>query len=132
EYIEGGNLRRFYTSNFERFLNENFVNKILRKIIEGIAYLHKQGIIHRDIKPENILINDEDGKITIKIIDFGLSKVIPHSQKTNILVGTLSYSAPEVVGKKTYNNKVDIWSFGVLAYYLLSGSLPFDCSNNHI
>jgi tRNA A-37 threonylcarbamoyl transferase component Bud32 len=131
EYIDGGSLRKYYTNHTERFHNETFVIKILKNIAEGIGYLHRQGIMHRDIKPENILISDKDSFV-IKIIDFGLSKIIPHSQKTNLLVGTLNYSAPEVLKKKTYNNKVDIWSFGILAFYLLCGSFPFETNGHQV
>jgi tRNA A-37 threonylcarbamoyl transferase component Bud32 len=131
EYIDGGSLRKYYTNNTERFYNEGFVIRILKQIAEGIGYLHRQGIMHRDIKPENILISDTDG-LVIKIIDFGLSKIIPHSQKTNLIVGTLNYTAPEVLKKKTYNYKVDIWSFGILAYYLLCGSFPFSIYGNNV
>jgi tRNA A-37 threonylcarbamoyl transferase component Bud32 len=132
EYIKGGSLKDFYVNNYERFVCESFVTKILLEIARGILYLHSLNIIHRDIKPDNLLICEKDDSVNIKIIDFGLSKIKPNSLKTNIIVGTLCYTAPEVLKKMTYNNKVDIWSFGVIAYFLLSGSFPYEINNDKV
>lgn len=114
---------------------------IFKQILTGLKYLHSQNIIHRDIKPENILLNirrrqspderqlgpwDEDEiDIQVKIADFGLAKFTGEMQFTNTLCGTPSYVAPEVLVKKGYTSKVDLWSAGVILYVCLCGFPPF-------
>lgn len=114
---------------------------IFKQILTGLKYLHSQNIIHRDIKPENILLNirrrqspderqlgpwDEDEiDIQVKIADFGLAKFTREMQFTNTLCGTPSYVAPEVLVKKGYTSKVDLWSAGVILYVCLCGFPPF-------
>lgn len=94
------------------------------QIAEGMKYLHFNKIIHRDLKPSNILIAT-DG--TIKISDFGISKLNTPEQSTmTIGVGTNKFMAPEIIAEEeVYNEKIDVYSFGVLVYYTLScGQLP--------
>jgi len=88
----------------------------------ALHYLHKKHVIHRDIKPENILISIGG---EIKISDFGWSVHAPSSRRTT-LCGTLDYLPPEMVEGKDHNEKVDLWSLGVLAYEFLVGSPPFE------
>ena len=97
---------------------------VLNQIISEIDFLHSNSIIHRDIKLENILYNEEKG--TIKIIDFGLSKVLFPSETTSECCDTVSYSAPEIIEGKSYTKTVDIWSFGILAYICKYKKKPFD------
>ncbi len=97
------------------------------QILKGIKYLHDYGIVHRDLKPENILVSiDSNGKVTLKISDFGLSKIIGTNEVCSEPYGTIGYVAPEVLLSKEYNKKVDIWSLGIISYLLLVGFLPFD------
>jgi aurora kinase len=88
----------------------------------ALSYLHKKHVIHRDIKPENILIS-VGGEI--KISDFGWSVHAPSTRRTT-LCGTLDYLPPEMVEGRDHNEKVDLWSLGVLAYEFLVGSPPFE------
>ena len=110
----------------KRFLSfpQSQYSTVLNQIISGIDFLHSNSIIHRDIKLENILYNEEKG--TIKIIDFGLSKVLFPSETTSECCGTVSYSAPEIIEGKPYTKTVDIWSFGILAYIFKYKKKPFD------
>ena len=90
-----------------------------------MKYIHFKKIIHRDLKPTNILI-DKNG--TIKICDFGISKYVDpddfHSSMTKCL-GTLFFMAPEILNEKShYNEKIDIYSFGVLIYFIIKGEMP--------
>ena len=94
----------------------------MKELGEGISYLHSLGIIHRDIKPENILITNKN---EVKIIDFGLSKIIGNNEKTNEAFGTLNYAAPEILLRIPYGKEIDIWALGVLLFYMLSGRYPF-------
>jgi aurora kinase len=88
----------------------------------ALAYLHRKHVIHRDIKPENILVSVTG---EIKISDFGWSVHAP-SQRRTTLCGTLDYLPPEMVEGRDHNEKVDLWSLGVLAYEFLVGNPPFE------
>ena len=92
----------------------------------AVYYIHSYGIAHRDLKPENVLMTSNDEKADLRILDFGLSKIIGPDEKCTEPYGTLSYVAPEVLLDIPYNQKVDIWSIGVISYLLLCGCLPFD------
>jgi formylglycine-generating enzyme required for sulfatase activity len=100
---------------------------LLRQILEGLAYLHGEGVIHRDIKPSNILIQKSEDKLRVKITDFGISKHIAadYSLVSNA-IGSIEYMPPEQFqeGEKISYN-ADIWSFGVLLYELITEELPF-------
>jgi calcium-dependent protein kinase len=96
------------------------------QIFSAVNYCHKMHIVHRDLKPENILIvsKDREGLPTIKICDFGTSKMFEKGAVQRKLVGSSYYIAPEVL-KKHYNEKCDVWSCGVIMYILLSARPPF-------
>merc|ERR1719191_2432046 len=85
--------------------------------------------MHRDLKPENILLASKQNDTDIKISDFGLAKIskdYPHRlPRSHSICGSDFYLAPEVVKQEEYGREIDIWSVGVVAYVLLSGSLPF-------
>ena len=81
---------------------------------------------HRDLKPENILMSSDAEDADVKIVDFGLSKIIGPNETSLDPFGTLSYVAPEVLLQKPYGKEVDLWSLGVITYLLLSRVLPFD------
>jgi calcium-dependent protein kinase len=100
---------------------------IVKQLLSAIMYCHSRGVVHRDIKPENILIDSmtADGKIDIKLIDFGAALFIPPDTKISERSGTPYYIAPEVLSGK-YNEKCDIWSIGVILFILLSGTPPFN------
>jgi len=99
-----------------------------------VRYLHAFGILHRDLKPENILlVKKTNSKIPkLKIMDFGLSKVVGLNEKTNEGYGSLCYSSPEIIVKKSYDSKIDVWSIGVIVYFLLSGTFPFDDADDDL
>ena len=96
------------------------------QIATALYYLHSYGVAHRDLKPENILMSDNSDTATLKIVDFGLSKIIGPNETSLDPFGTLSYVAPEVLLQKPYGKEVDYWSLGVITYLLLSRVLPFD------
>jgi serine/threonine protein kinase len=88
--------------------------------------LHSFGVAHRDLKPENILMSSDFESAELKIVDFGLSKIIGPNESSLDPFGTLSYVAPEVLLQKPYGKEVDLWSLGVITYLLLCKVLPFD------
>ena len=91
-----------------------------------MEYLHAYGIAHRDLKPENILLITKNENSDIKIMDFGLSKIVAPDETSKEPFGTITYVAPEVLLRRPYNKSVDLWSLGVIAHALLVGSMPFD------
>lgn len=122
EMLKGGEL-------FERIVGrprftELEAARLLRPLLESVAYLHDLGIVHRDLKPENILCGEE--LEDLKIADFGLSKMILPKEKMDAACGTLSYVAPEVLTMQGYGKEADLWSVGVILFLLLCGKLPFD------
>ena len=124
EYIEGGTLGQYLKKKNFNF-SERQASTIMSQIASGVKYLHKYGIVHRDLKPDNIMITQQNDFGVIKIMDFGLSKIVSTQETMVDGYGTLSYVAPEVLLRTPYNKEVDIWSMGVILYYMLCGHLPF-------
>jgi len=125
ELVTGGEL-------FDRIMelkvfNEAICAKVVRQICQSLSYLHSLGIVHRDLKPENILLDNPDlHHATVKITDFGLSKIMKGEKKfLHSRCGTPAYAAPELVEGKQYTSKVDMWAVGCLMYVMLCGSPPF-------
>ena len=124
EYIEGGTLGQYFKKKKFNF-SERQATNIMCQIANGVKYLQQYGIVHRDLKPDNIMITQQNEYGVIKIMDFGLSKIVSPNEKMVDGYGTLSYVAPEVLLRTPYNKEVDIWSLGVILFYMLSGKLPF-------
>ena len=131
EYLSGGNLNNFLSQQ-QNILSEQKIKEILMHIGNGLKYLHHFGILHRDLKPENLMMSDKNTTAIVKIVDFGLSKILGVKEKSNDAYGTLCYAAPEVIQKYDYNNRIDLWSLGVILYFLICGYLPFNDKNNNI
>jgi len=131
EYLSGGNLNN-YLSSQKTLLSEEKIKNLILQIACGVQYIHHFGIIHRDLKPENIMLSDKSDNAILKIVDFGLSKVLGKYEKSNESYGTLAYAAPEVIQKTAYNKTVDIWSLAVILYFLISGQFPFQDVNNNL
>ncbi|XP_073489539.1 mitogen-activated protein kinase kinase kinase 13 [Aquarana catesbeiana] len=91
-------------------------------IASGMNYLHLHKIIHRDLKSPNVLVTHTD---TVKISDFGTSKELSDKSTTMSFAGTVAWMAPEVIRNEPVSEKVDIWSFGVLLWELLTGEIPY-------
>ena len=147
EYWNGGDLKQFVRVNAGR-INEKVVRVILKQIANGLNYLNEQNVVHRDLKLDNILLHFpgwkgkkqvteeylmnfdfENDPFEVIIWDLGFAKVIQKEELTNSILGTPIYMAPEILNRKEYGQKVDIWSFGVVMYQLLTGFFPFSGKN---
>ena len=125
ENCSGGDLLSYFEYH-EYELPETKVCEIIHKLSMAVYYLHSYGIVHRDLKPENILMTDLSASADIRLLDFGLSKIIGNDEKCTEPYGTLSFVAPEVLQGKPYDKSVDLWSIGIITFLLLCGYLPFD------
>ena len=125
EYCTGGDLLSYFEYH-DYELPEAKVCEIIHKLSMAVYYLHSYGIVHRDLKPENILMTDLSDTADIRLLDFGLSKIVGNDEKCTEPYGTLSFVAPEVLQGKPYDKSVDLWSIGIIAFLLLCGYLPFD------
>ncbi|NWI56786.1 AURKA kinase, partial [Calyptomena viridis] len=96
----------------------------ITELADALVYCHSKSVIHRDIKPENLLLGSNG---ELKIADFGWCVHAPSSRRTT-LCGTLDYLPPEMIEGRTHDEKVDIWSLGVLCYEFLVGKPPFEAT----
>ncbi|KAH9281725.1 Ribosomal protein S6 kinase alpha-3 [Echinococcus granulosus] len=124
EFVKGGDL--FSRLAKELMFTEEDVMFYLAEIAVAIDHLHNLGIVYRDLKPENILLTEEGH---IKLTDFGLSKEALYDgsdgSKSYSFCGTVEYMAPEIITRRGHGPAADWWSFGVLMYEMLTGTLPF-------
>ena len=128
EYVKGDTLENYFKNKKFEF-TESEAAFIMIQIANSVKYLHKYGIVHRDLKPDNIMVTLQNNMVLIKIMDFGLSKIISSQEKMVDGYGTITYVAPEVLLRTPYNKEVDIWSMGVILFYMLTGQLPFKGNN---
>ena len=97
---------------------------ILLDVCEGLAYAHHRGVIHRDVKPGNIMVTRSGAA---KILDFGLARLISSDlTRSNLMLGTMSYMAPEQLRGESIDQRVDIFAVGVVLYELFAGRRPFE------
>jgi eukaryotic-like serine/threonine-protein kinase len=130
ELLEGPNLAQELRASGR--LTARRCGEILGPVCEVLAVAHAAGIIHRDVKPENIVLHREGGRELVKVVDFGLAKLLGAREgessttaSASMLVGSAHYMAPERLVQEDYDGRADVYSLGVMLYLMLSGRLPF-------
>lgn len=125
EYCEGGDLDYHLQQLKDRGLAmpEGHVMEWFIQLLLGVTYLHERLVLHRDLKTKNIFLKNG----TLKIGDFGVSRVLVPSDLATTITGTASYMSPEIFTRNGYNSKSDIWSMGCILYELCTFRHVFDC-----
>ncbi|XP_050267796.1 serine/threonine-protein kinase STY46-like isoform X9 [Quercus robur] len=122
EYMSGGSIHDFLHKQKNVFTHPDLI-RVAIDVSKGMKYLHHNNIIHRDLKAANLLM---DGNGVVKISDFGIARMQAQSGVMTAETGTYRWMAPEVIEHKPYDHKVDVFSFGVLLWELLTGKLPYE------
>ncbi len=128
EFIPGESLRALVER--EGRLDPRRAALLLRQIAEGLDAAHRLGIVHRDMKPDNVLVYPGEGGIElVKVVDFGISRAVrdesQHLTKTGFITGTCEFMSPEQVAGRAFDHHTDIYALGLVAFLMLTGSLPF-------
>lgn len=116
EVLHGGEL-------FERIIKKGFYSEqdacvLMKRLLTALEYMHNKGVMHRDMKPENLILKENSNDWNVKIADFGLATFINSGDFLYKRCGTPGYVAPEILEDKKYDQKVDIFSAGVILYIL--------------
>nr|BAJ96847.1 predicted protein [Hordeum vulgare subsp. vulgare] len=123
EFLSGGSLRAFLHKQEHRSLPLDKIISVGLDIAHGMGYIHSQGIVHRDVKPENIIF---DRDCCAKIVDFGIACEEAYCDPLANDPGTFRWMAPEMMKHKPYGRKVDVYSFGLILWEMLTGSVPYE------
>ncbi|XP_023311409.1 serine/threonine-protein kinase Nek7 [Anoplophora glabripennis] len=128
EYADGGNLAQLI--NLKKHKNDVFTEigilDIISQISAALSYMHSKRILHRDLKTANVFIGMNG---TIKLGDFGISKMLNTKSQAHTVIGTPYYLSPEMCECNDYNAKSDIWALGCILYELASLKKPFSAQN---
>lgn len=123
EYFKNGDLSVFLK---DKYLDETYIQHYSIHLKDGLEYLLSKNIIHRDIKPQNILVSDEN---ILKICDFGFARYFTEDIMLGTICGSPLYMAPEIMYKKSYTTKSDLWSLGIIIYEMAFKDVPYKGNN---
>lgn len=126
-FVRGGELYKVFCK--QRRFPEDVVKFYAAQIVLALGYLHSKGIVHRDLKLENVMV-DQDGYL--RLIDYGMAKMLKDDQEAQTFCGTSEYLAPEIISKIGYDKSVDWWALGILMYEMLIGVTPFFNKNRNL
>jgi serine/threonine-protein kinase len=140
EFIDGTNIQKWIGQNGA--VPPRLAVEISMQALNGLEHLHSMGLIHRDISPENIMLSqDRQGKLAVKVIDFGIAKQLGEGEggqgltQTGMFLGKLKYASPEQAGflkeGEQLDPRSDLYSFGIVMYEMLAGKAPFQATNPH-
>ncbi len=121
--MEGGDLFD-RISKMEKF-DESIARNMVFEMLKAIAYLHDNDIAHCDLKPKNLLLERKDDDSSVMLADFGFARKVYSPRSLKKQCGTPYFVAPEILLRKGYDMKADLWSLGVIVYSILSGGVPF-------
>merc|ERR1712130_913098 len=119
EFMEGGDLTDLVLTVE---VPDRIIARFCKELLNGIHHLHSNGLIHRDLKSDNLLLGMEG---QVKITDFGFASKIQEGEKRITMAGTPYWMAPEIVNQQEYDEKVDIWSMGIMALEMKDGEPPY-------
>jgi serine/threonine-protein kinase len=133
EFLEGMPLDEYLDNQPDEHMGLGTAIPVLRMVARALDAAHAKGIAHRDMKPENIfLATDDDGSLFPKLLDFGIAKLLTgnnpaeHKTRTGAPIGTPHYMSPEQCRGRDVDHRTDIYAFGIVAYNMLTGEVPFD------
>lgn len=136
ELLEGYTLTKELEQ--EKYLTPWRCAEIIIPVCEALDVAHSNGLIHRDIKPDNIFLHQSSNGEIIKVVDFGIAKLVTDTQSFDLqtltesgIVGTPTFIAPERLSNKPYDGRADVYSIGVLLYRMLAGRLPFQVEDKN-
>lgn len=129
EFCAGGDLASYIRLHGR--IQDPVAKNLMKQLGAGMKVLHSNHIIHRDLKPENLLLSSCQTDAVLKISDFGLSRVKAPNEHVETVCGSPLYMAPEILHFQQYDEKVDMWSIGIILFELLHGYPPF-CGRSNV
>ncbi|KAK7939930.1 hypothetical protein WMY93_003256 [Mugilogobius chulae] len=125
ECAAGGEIFDQCVADSDEAFTEVDVIRLVKQILNGVAFLHRNDVVHLDLKPQNILLTSARPLGDIRIVDFGLSRRMDSITEVREILGTPEYVAPEILNYEPISTATDMWSIGVLIYIMLTGESPF-------
>jgi p21-activated kinase 1 len=123
EYVDGGSLTDVIESHAPGALPDPAIAYVCREVLQALVFLHSRGILHRDVKSDNVLLSLE-GRVKLTDFGYGASLQTADDRRTSV-IGTTYWMAPEVIKSRPYDQRVDVWSLGILAIEMIEGEPPY-------